>query len=77
MGRCRRKHSKTPIVVTDRDSPLFDEMHYAKSCEGKTRYDTDWQAKYDADYQSKIRDGVALSWYHCPYCGYWHLTSRQ
>ena len=77
MGRRRKKTRQNLIVVTDRNSPLFDEMHYGKSCEGKTRYETDWQAKYDADYQSKLRGGVSLSWYHCPYCGYWHLTSQQ
>lgn len=75
----RRRHSKlhdVPRVVTDRNSPLFDELHYEASCAGKMRYDTDWQAKYEAEQQGRRAGGITLSWYHCPYCGFWHLTSR-
>lgn len=78
MRRYRRNRNRfhSPLVVTDRSSPLFDLDHYAQTCDGKTGYDTAWQAKYDADAVYERR-GVVLSWYACPYCGKWHLTSRR
>lgn len=77
MGRRRnRKRSPSTQVVSDRRSPLFDADHFAQTCEGKAGYETAWQAKYDAD-AVYARCGVGLSWYECPYCGKWHLTSSR
>ena len=40
-----------------------------RSCEGKVKHETEWQAASEAKEKG-------LSWYRCRWCGGWHLTSR-
>lgn len=48
------------------------------TCEGKKRYDTDWQAKFAADETwESSKHTVDLTQYECPYCGFWHLTHNN
>lgn len=78
--RRRHKHRNRNAgpVVTDSKNPLFDISHYRMTCEGKKRYDTDWQANFAGDETwEKSKHTVDLKHYKCPYCGFWHLTSRD
>jgi hypothetical protein len=72
--RKSRVHNRRREVCTDRSSPLFDKEHFNMSCKGKVGHETEWQAKNAADYAYE-KNGAELSWYKCPYCGKWHLTS--
>lgn len=70
-----RKQKKSSCLVTDRNSLLFDYLHYQLSCKSKNGYDSEWQAKFAADEQYKY-NGIRLNWYKCSYCNKWHLTSE-
>ena len=41
----------------------------------KNRYYSENEARNSARYQQETR-GVKLRVYHCPECGFWHLTKR-
>ena len=46
------------------------QLDKERSCIGKVRHDTEWQAASAA----KDKD---LSWYYCKWCDGWHLTSAK
>lgn len=75
--RNRHRHLERPIII-DRSNPLYERMHFQMTCEGKKRYDTDWQAKFAADETwERSKHTVDLTQYKCPYCGFWHLTHNN
>ena len=46
------------------------QLDRERSCIGKVRHDTEWQAA------SAAKD-KGLSWYYCKWCDGWHLTSAK
>ena len=46
------------------------QLDKERSCIGKVRHDTEWQAA------SAAKD-KGLSWYYCKQCDGWHLTSAK
>ena len=46
------------------------QLDKERSCIGKVRHDTEWQAASAA----KDKD---LSWYYCKWCDGWHQTSAK
>ena len=65
-----------PIIVTDTTSPLFDEDCFRRTCVSKKKYTTPNHAQYAID-ECKSRDSsLNLSYYKCPYCKNYHLTSN-
>lgn len=63
-------------IITDKASPLFDDAEYSMTCKGKKVYSTPYQAQYEIDIIKSRNSGVSLSYYKCPYCQNYHLTSR-
>jgi hypothetical protein len=46
-----------------------------EACKRKRRFSTEREAE-NAAYQARM-DGRALGVYACPWCGGWHLTSKE
>lgn len=61
--------------VTDSSNILFDNNDYNRCCKGKKVYTTPYHAQYAIEecYQRDSR--LKLSYYVCPYCKNYHLTS--
>jgi hypothetical protein len=63
-------------LVVNRNSPLFDNEDYHRTCASKNAYETEYQANFTIT-EMKSRYGVNLGTYKCPYCGQYHLTERN
>lgn len=62
--------------VVDKNSPLFNEAEFALMCRDKKVYTTPHHAQYEIDIIQSRDSKVKLSYYKCPYCGNFHLTSK-
>jgi len=65
---------KSKHRVIDPSNPLFDSNEFAIMCQGKKKYDSMWDARYAI---SCSKTNKHLSYYQCPYCKHYHLTSRE
>lgn len=70
-----KQKKRQNIVVTDKSSPLFDELDYKSSCTDKKTYTTPYDAQYAVDIAQSCDYMLHLSYYKCPYCKNYHLTS--
>ena len=61
-------------IVTDKNSILFDDVHYNLTCKSKKAYSTEYHAQYAID-ESEAKGTPPLRYYKCPYCKNFHLTS--
>lgn len=55
--------------------PLFDKRRAYNQCARKKGFNTTREANR-AIHQAKNKEGIKLSYYHCEYCGKYHLTKR-
>lgn len=78
--RKSKAHSHEKMQLSEMQLKILDDGERAadieRCCSSKLKYASEWQAKAVADEQM-YRCGVELSWYLCPYCSSWHLTSRN
>jgi hypothetical protein len=63
-------------IVTDIQSPIFDNDMFQKTCGSKKKYTTPNHAQYDIDIIQSNEPSIKLSYYKCPYCKNWHLTEK-
>lgn len=63
-------------TVTDRNSPLFDEDDYIRSCYSKKKYTTPYHALFTIEELESRNPGLKLKYYKCPYCNNYHLTGN-
>jgi hypothetical protein len=54
----------------------LDSSHWRRDGQPKVRYDTRADAIFAADERS-AESGAELNVYLCPYCGGWHMGSRD
>jgi len=58
------------VVEIDKESGQY------KACLKKKQYDSEIQAAASAGMQ-QFYTGKRLRWYHCPWCGKFHITHKE
>ena len=56
------------MAVLEEVYSLELQLDKERSCIGKVRHDTEWQA-------ASAAKNKGLNWYYCKWCNGWHLTS--